>query len=91
MEYTASCVLIGRKPRGENVYKTAFVKLFDSKDPFLPGILPQDELEFENIKEVRIKDFELTYLLEGNDLLIQDVGTFTVSEDKKNNLLKISR
>lgn len=91
MKYNANCVLIGRKPRGSNLYKTAFVKIFESDDPFSSNVLPKDELEFQNIKEVKIKDFELTYLLEGNDLLLQRVGSFTVTENKKENILIISR
>lgn len=91
MKYDAKCIMIGRKPRGSNVYKTAFVKIFDNDNPFSPDVLPKDELEFQNVKEVKIRDFELTYLLEGNDLFIQKVGSFTITENKKDNVLIISR
>lgn len=91
MKYNASCILIGRKPRGNNLYKTAFVKIFDTDNPFSPDVMPKEELEFQSIKEVRIKDFELTYLLEGNDLFIEKIGSFSITENKKENVLIISK
>lgn len=87
MKYDAKCILIGRKPRGEHVYKTAFVKIFNVDDPFLPDVMPEKELDYANIREVVIKDFNVEYLLEGNDLLIRGVKSFSVTEDKDNKII----
>lgn len=91
MRYDAKCIIVGRKPRGDNTYKTAFVKIFDCENPLSIDVLPREELDFENIREVEFKGFDISYLLEGNDILIDKIGNFDILENKENNTIVISR
>jgi hypothetical protein len=91
MEYSVKSMMIGRKPRGEDMFKTAFIKFFDSSDPLSPEVMPKEEKDYRNVREIVLSGFEIRYLLEGNDLLLLNVGKIKVDEDKKNNILKITR
>jgi len=91
MKYDTKAIMFGRKPRGDNKFKTAFIKFFDTDEPLLPDVLPTQEKDFEDIREVIIKDFEVRYLLEGNDILIMDIDSVEITEDKENHTLTISR
>lgn len=89
MRYDVKSIMIGRKPRGENRFKTAFIKFFDTDEPLSPEVLPLEEKDYPNIREIVVKDFDIHYLLEGNDLLILDIDHINIEEDKEKNILTI--
>ncbi|MBN2881283.1 hypothetical protein JXM83_04500 [Candidatus Woesearchaeota archaeon] len=90
MKYTASSMMIGRKPRGGNTFKTAFVKFFDTNDPLGPEVLPKEEIDFEDVREVIFSGFDIRYLLEGNDLLVTNIKQVEITENKDTNVLFIA-
>ena len=82
--YRAKSVMIGRKPRiGNNKHKTAAVNLFTKNNPHRTGDVPKEMLEYPNIEKVRInKLVNVSYYLEGNDLVINDLNEVVISLDK---------
>ena len=89
MKYKTQSVLISRTPRKEGAeFKTAVVKLFDINCAHKTTELPKETLEFENIEKVCIKKKHVDYFLEGNDLILNDVGEVTV--EQKDSVVEIS-
>lgn len=82
--YRAKSVMIGRKPRvGNNKYKTAVVSMFAQNNPHTAGDVPKEMLEYPNIEKVRINDLiNVSYYLEGNDMVINDLDSVIISLDK---------
>ena len=76
--------MIGRKPRiGNDKYKTAIVSLFTKNNPHKTGEVPKQMLEYPNIEKVRINHLvNVSYYLEGNDIVVNDLAEVTVSLDK---------
>jgi len=79
--YTVKSILVARLPRkGDNEFKTAIIKLFEVNDPHKTSELPTEELEYDNIERVEIKGKTVDYFLEGNDIIINDVGNITIEQ-----------
>lgn len=88
MKYKTKSLLVTRLPRkGDNEFKTASIKLFNINDPHKTTEFPAKELEYENIEKIIIKNMEINYFLEGNDLIINDLKE--VSIDKKGTVVEI--
>jgi hypothetical protein len=81
----AQSLLICRKPRTheKDDFKTACVKLFKVNNPHTTGALPTNEVEYANVEKVVIKGFTVQDILEGNDLIINDVGEVSVTHSDK--------
>lgn len=89
MKYSTKSVLVARMPRkGNNEFKTASIKLFEINNPHKTDELPIENLEFENIEKITIKNQDLHYFLEGNDIIINDLEVIHI--DKKGNTIEIS-
>lgn len=70
----ARCVMIGRLPRGDgNQYKTAVFRFFKENNGHKTGDFPLETLEYPNIEKVRIRRMNVSYYLEGNDLIVNDL------------------
>jgi len=71
----ATCAIIGRKPKEneKDEYKTASIGLYSENNAHKTGAFPTKIYEFSNIEKVRIKGLNLSYYLEGNDLIINDL------------------
>jgi hypothetical protein len=88
MKYTTKSVLIARMPRiGENEFKTASIKLFKINDAHKTEELPTETFEYENIEKIIIKNIEIDYYLEGNDLIINNLEEINI--EKKGNVIEI--
>ncbi len=76
--------MIGRKPRVDNnKYKTAVINLFTKNNPHKTGDVPQEMLEYPNVEKVRISDLvNISYYLEGNDLVINDLDRVEIQSEK---------
>ncbi|MFO7710971.1 MAG: hypothetical protein R6V53_04355 [Candidatus Woesearchaeota archaeon] len=75
MNYKTKSIIIGRKKR-ENETDEAypcFVHLFDHNNPHTSGEVPKKMLDFPHTHKVIIKGLDLKYLLEGNDLVVNDL------------------
>lgn len=87
IQVKTTCVIISRKPAvDQNLFKTAVIGLYNVNNPHKQNKFPETVYEFSNIEKVRIKGLNLSYYLEGNDLVINDLeelmiireGTFLV-------------
>ena len=68
------CAIVSRKPAvNKDAFKTAVVGLYDVNNPHKQGKFPHTVYEFSNIEKVRIKGLNVSYYLEGNDLIINDL------------------
>lgn len=65
------------------------IKFFDINDPHKTTEIPKEELRYENIHRVLLKNLEVKYLPVGNDLVMNDVGKIKI--DKKEGHLVITR
>ncbi|MFQ5474566.1 MAG: hypothetical protein ACE5DM_01890 [Candidatus Nanoarchaeia archaeon] len=84
----AKCIMVGRLPRKEgDDFKTCLIKFFDNNDAHKTGEFPTEELEFSNIENVRIRRLNVSYYLEGNDILVNDLSNVRIL--KKYNYLVI--
>lgn len=89
MKYATKSVLVARLPRkGNNEFKTASIKLFEINNPHKTGELPTEDIEFENIEKIKIKNKESDYFLEGNDIIINNLEFIHI--DKKGNTIELS-
>ena len=80
--HSTRSALIGRLPRAEGAkFKTAVVKLFDIDSPHMSAELPKETLEFHNIEKVRIRGLNVTYYLEGNDSILNDLSTLKITKE----------
>ena len=87
IQVKTTCAVVSRKPaKNPTVFKTAVIGLYDMNNPHKINKFPTTIYEFSNIEKVRIKGLNLSYYLEGNDLVINDLeelmiireGTFLV-------------
>jgi hypothetical protein len=87
LQVKTTCAIISRKPAAnEKFFKTAVIGLYNENNPHKSGKFPSTIYEFHNIEKVRIKGLNVSYYLEGNDLIVNDLeelliiheGTFLV-------------
>lgn len=83
----ATCAIVSRKPQEkDDEFKTAVIGLYNENNPHMKGLFPFVTYEFTNIEKIRLKGLNISYYLEGNDLIINDLeelmilkeGTFLV-------------
>jgi len=91
MEYKTKSVIIGRmkRPSNEDTKVPCFVALFDVNDPHKTGDVPKKRLEFQQKDRIDIKGMDVSYLLAGNDLVINNLESISV-EEYKNDRLRIT-
>ncbi len=83
MMYKAKSVLIARKKRvNEEDYnhRPCFISLFDENDPHLNVEGPKKVIEFDQKHKVVIKGLNVSYLLPGNDIVINDLSEVQIEE-----------
>lgn len=78
-------VLIGRLPRAEGkTFKTAVIRLYNVNNPHKTTEFPTKTYEFSDIEKIRIRRMNVSYYLEGNDIVINDLDEiFITHEDNK--------
>ena len=83
MKYKTKSVIIGRKKRlDENDTKhPLFISLFDMNDPHKSGQAPKQIIDFPLIDRVDITELNVSYLLGGNDLVINNLDHIEVTSD----------
>lgn len=82
MKYKAKSIIIGRKKgeEGSNT-KPCFIALFDVNDPHKRNVVPKEIIEYDKVHKIMIKDFDINYLLPGNDLVINDLEFIQVEKE----------
>jgi len=81
----AKSVLIGRLPRKDgDKFKTAVVRLYNVNNPHKTTEFPTKTFEFSNKEKISLKKLNVSYYLEGNDLVINDLEEIYITcEDTK--------
>ena len=91
MKYETKSAIIGRSgKRDEDGNGPVFIHLFKINDPHKsPDAVPEQFIDFEKIHKIVFKGLNLSYLLAGSDILINDLEYLEVEEEpgKKGNLL----
>lgn len=82
MKYKVKSIIIGRKKgeEGSNT-KPCFIALFDVNDPHKRNVVPKEIIEYDKVHKIMIKDFDINYLLPGNDLVINDLEFIHVEKE----------
>ena len=74
LKFNTTCVIISRKPESRsNDFKTAVISFYDKNNAHTLGLFPKSIYEFSNIEKIRIKGLNISYYLEGNDIVINDL------------------
>ncbi len=75
MKYEVKAVVIGRKQKvdEDKEGRPCFVSLNDENDPHRSGKVPREILDFNDVFRVMIKGLDIRYVLEGNDIVINDL------------------
>jgi len=69
-----TCAIVSRKPqKNPDEFKTAVISLYNTNNPHKLEKFPETIYEFSNIEKIRIKGLNVSYYLEGNDLVINDL------------------
>lgn len=81
--YKTKSIIIGRKKRSNpnDDNRPCFVALFDMNNPHKQSKAPNKILDFETKHRIMIKGLDLSYLLEGNDIVINDLKEISVEEE----------
>lgn len=79
--FHAKSALIGRKQKRTESEKDrpCFINLFDHNNPHLSGSVPQEMHDFLSHK-ILFKNLKIEYLVEGNDILINNLKEITIRE-----------
>ncbi len=83
--YKAKSILIGRKKRTKEYdrddVRPCFISLFKENDPHKTAEVPFDMLEFDSVHKIFIKGLDVSYLLPGNDIIINNLESFELDVD----------
>jgi hypothetical protein len=81
--YDAKSIIIGRmkRPSKDDSTYPCFISLFQIHDPHKSGEVPEKILDFEHVRKVIINGLDISYQLAGNDLVIDNLSSFTLEED----------
>jgi len=75
--------MIGRSgKRDEDGNGPVFVHLFDRNDPHKSGIVPKEFIDFDKIHKIKFNGLNISYLLGGSDILINNLEYIDVEEEK---------
>ena len=85
----ATCAIVSRKPElKDDEFKTAVIGLYKENNPHKKGLFPFITYEFTNIEKIRLKGLNISYYLEGNDLIINDLEELMILNEKTFLVLK---
>ncbi len=82
MRYKTKSAIIGKKgKRDEEGNCPIFVHLCDINDPHKTDKVPDQFIEFDQIHKIIIKGLDISYLLAGQDILINDLEYIDIDKD----------
>jgi hypothetical protein len=89
LKFATKSALISRFPRkGEDTFKTAVIRLYNVNNPHKTTEFPVKTLEFDNTEKVRIRRLNVSYYLEGNDLVINDLEEIYIAREGNKLIVK---
>ncbi|HYD03135.1 MAG TPA: hypothetical protein VEC16_02445 [Alphaproteobacteria bacterium] len=85
----ATCAIVSRKPAlNASSHKTAVISLYPINNPHMNDTFPTESYEFTDVEKIRIKGLNVSYYLEGNDIVINDLEELLVLKENKFLVLK---
>lgn len=81
--YQVKSVVVSRKPvhDKEEVW-SAFIGLFEENNPHLKAKVPFHVVEVKETQKVRIRELKnISYYLQGNDIVINNLTEVTISDE----------
>jgi hypothetical protein len=82
-------VLIGRLPRRESdKFKSAVIRLYDVNNPHKTTEFPTKTFEFSDTEKVRLMRMNVSYYLEGNDIVINDLEEIYIIHEGNKLMIK---
>jgi hypothetical protein len=89
IKVSTKSALIGRLPRKEGAkFKTAVVRLFTVNNPHKTTEFPTKTYEFSDIEKIRIRRMNVSYYLEGNDIVINDLEELYLTHEENKLIVK---
>ena len=73
---------------GSDEFRTISVKFFELNDPHMTDRFPDKTVELKNTEKAIIKGLTVSYFLEGNDIVINDLKEITL--ENKGTILYIT-
>ena len=84
MQYKTKSAVIGRKgKRGEDMCSPCFIALFDINNPHESTKFPKKTIEFDKISEIRIEGLNVSYLVPGNDMVINNLESIKLEKKRE--------
>ena len=82
-KYEAKSIIIGRKKRvdPDDTKHPFFISLFDISEPHKSGDVPKQIVDFPLLDRVDITGLNVSYLLGGNDIVIDNLEYIEVESD----------
>ena len=86
----AKSVLISRQPKASesDMHKTIILRFFDKNNPHKLGIFPNRTIIYTNTEKARLMGLNVSYYLEGNDIVINDLEELSISHEGSNIYIK---
>jgi hypothetical protein len=84
-------VLISRQDdeKNENMYRTAVLRLFKVNNPHKrKNVFPTHVFRFSNIEKVRVRRLNVSYYLEGPDIVVNDLEELYITHEDNKLVLK---
>ena len=89
IQVKTTCAMISRKPAANaDLFKTVVIGLYEVNNPHKQNKFPNVVYEFTNIEKVRIKGLNVSYYLEGNDIIINDLEELMIIHENSFLVLK---
>jgi len=82
--FKAKSVVVSRKPGKDEDSWSAFIGIFSENNPHLKAKVPLEVIEIHDIEKVRIRELRnISYYLQGNDIVINNLKEVTISKIKR--------
>jgi len=85
---TTSVLISRSKTKEGKEYRSAIIKLFKINNPHKTQEFPFLTYEFTEIEKVRIRKMNVSYYLEGNDVVINDLEELYIIHEENKIILK---
>ena len=83
MKYETKSIIMGRKKRASpnDTKHPFFISLFSINDPHKSGQVPDKIIDYPKVDRVDVTGLNVSYLLGGNDIVINDLEYIEVEID----------
>ncbi|MCF7866957.1 hypothetical protein K9M18_06000 [Candidatus Woesearchaeota archaeon] len=82
---TKSILITRSNTPTNNEFRTLTIKCFNQNNPHkIPDLFPETQYEYTNTEKIRIRRLNVSYYLEGNDIVINDLEeAYIIKEENK--------